>query len=75
MNEAGILESKWTELRERAGQHWKALTDEDLDAIDGSFDVLSDLLQEKYGYSRALAEDDIKRFVREQQAESMQGGR
>lgn len=69
MKEENILESEWPELREQARQNWKALTADDLDQIDGHFDVLVDLLQEKYGYSKPLAEDDVKRFVRDHRAE------
>ncbi len=75
MNEMSILENEWHELREPIKEHWKALTDEDLDTIQGHPDVLVDLLQEKYGYSKALAEDDIKRFVREQRTAQTQAGR
>jgi uncharacterized protein YjbJ (UPF0337 family) len=71
MNEINILESEWKDLREQIRQHWKALTAEDLDVINGNFDVLVDLLQEKYGYSKPLAEDDVKRFVREHHTEKM----
>ncbi len=69
--EASILASDWKDLREPIREHWKALKAEDLDVVNGNFDVLTDLLQERYGYSKALAEDDIKRFVREQRAERM----
>lgn len=69
MKEESILASEWKELREQARQHWKALTEDDLNQIDGHFDVLVDLLQEKYGYSKPLAEDDVKRFIHEHQAE------
>ncbi len=69
MKEENILESEWPELREQVRQNWKALTADDLNQIDGHFDVLVDLLQEKYGYSKPLAEDDVKRFVRDHRAE------
>ncbi len=69
MTEANILESEWKDLREKARQNWKALTEDDLNQIDGHFDVLVDLLQEKYGYSKMLAEDDVKRFIRDNSAE------
>jgi uncharacterized protein YjbJ (UPF0337 family) len=56
-------------LREQVRQNWKALTSDDLNQIDGHFDVLVDLLQEKYGYSKPLAEDDVKRFVWDHRSE------
>ncbi len=71
MAEADILESDWKNLRPEVGQNWKAFTREDLDQIAGHFDVLVELLQEKYGYSKALAEDDVKRFIREHRAEQV----
>jgi uncharacterized protein YjbJ (UPF0337 family) len=71
MNEVNILENEWKQLRGQVGQQWKALTAEDLDMVNGHFDVLVDLLQEKYGYSKPLAEDDIKRFVRDHQTEKV----
>ncbi len=69
MLEANILESEWGQLRDKVRQNWKAFTEDDLNLIDGHFDVLVDMLQEKYGYSKLLAEDDVKRFIRENSAE------
>ncbi len=69
MNEIDLLASEWKTLREPIRKNWKALTADDLDQIDGHFDVFVDLLQEKYGYSKPLAEDDVKRFVRDDAAE------
>ena len=69
MNEIDLLASEWKTLREPIRKNWKALTEDDVDQIDGHFDVLVDLLQEKYGYSKPLAEDDVKRFVRDHTAE------
>lgn len=60
-----ILESQWKNIRSAVKQRWKALTDDDVELIDGHFDVLVDLLQEKYSYSRQLAEEEVRRFVQE----------
>ncbi len=60
-----ILESQWKNIRSAVRQRWKALTDDDVELIDGHFDVLVDLLQEKYSYSRQLAEEEVRRFVQE----------
>lgn len=64
-----VFASQWRDLREKVKQRWKALTDDDLEQIGGHVDVLVDLLQEKYGYSKALAEDAVNRFIRETSAE------
>ncbi len=60
-----ILESQWKNIRSAVRQRWKALTDDDVELLEGHFDVLVDLLQEKYSYSRQLAEEEVRRFVQE----------
>jgi uncharacterized protein YjbJ (UPF0337 family) len=42
-------------------QWWGQLTDDDLDRVDGKRDKLVGLLQEKYGYARDKAEEEIDR--------------
>ena len=58
-----ILEGKWKQVRGEAKAWWGKLTDDDLDRAAGKFDVLAGLLQEKYGYSRERAADEIDRRV------------
>ena len=62
------FESQWKEIRGIVRQRWPALTDADVDTIDGHVDVLIDLLEEKYAYSRALAEEEVNRFLQDQNA-------
>ena len=40
---------------------WGKLTDDDLEQVRGKFNKLSGLLQEKYGYTRRQAEEEIKK--------------
>lgn len=54
-----ILEGKWKQVRGEAKAWWGKLTDDDLDRAGGKFDVLVGMLQEKYGYSRQRAADEI----------------
>ena len=63
-----ILEGKWKQMRGEAKAWWGKLTDNDLDRIAGKFEVLVGLLQEKYGYTRQQATDEIDRRVTEYQA-------
>lgn len=60
MNE-DILKGNWKQIRGRVKQWWGRLTDDDLDRIDGSVDVLAGRLQERYGYDREEAEREIDR--------------
>lgn len=58
-----IIEGKWKQIRGEAKAWWGKLTDDDLDRAAGKFDVLTGLLQEKYGYTRQRAADEIDRRV------------
>ena len=58
-----ILEGKWKQVRGEAKAWWGKLTDNDLDRVAGKFEVLVGLLQEKYGYTREQAADEIDRRI------------
>jgi len=58
-----ITEGKWKQIRGEARAWWGKLTDDDLDRAAGKFDVLVGLLQEKYGYTRQHAADEIDKQV------------
>ncbi len=68
MIDIDLFENQWKELRRNVRPRWPALTDGDVNRIDGHCDVLIDLLQEKYGYSQSLAEDEVNRFLRDMHA-------
>ena len=46
----------------------ESVTDDDLDKVSGQFDVFVGLLQEKYGYSREHAEEEIEKQMNEYEA-------
>lgn len=60
-----ILGGKWKQLRGKLKQQWGELTDDELDKISGQRDELVGLIQEKYGYARAEAEEEVDEFLRE----------
>lgn len=62
MNE-DILKGLWKQFRGEVKETWGELTDDDLDRIDGARDKLAGKLQERYGYTRERAEDEVNRFV------------
>jgi uncharacterized protein YjbJ (UPF0337 family) len=64
-----ILEGKWKQIRGEAKAWWGKLTDNDLDRAAGKFDVLVGLLQEKYGYTRQQAADEVDRRVTNYEAD------
>ena len=63
-----VLEGKWKQIRGEAKGWWGKLTDDDLERAGGKFDVLAGLLQEKYGYTRERAADEIDKHVTEYEA-------
>jgi uncharacterized protein YjbJ (UPF0337 family) len=65
MNE-DILQGKWKQLKGKALQQWGKLTDDDLDRIDGKREELVGVVQEKYGWAREEAEDEVDRFLEDQ---------
>ena len=56
---ADIFKGKWKQLRGRAKQAWGDLTDDDLAKVDGSYDRMVGVLQEKYGYGKEEAQEKI----------------
>lgn len=63
-----VFEGKWKQVRGEAKAWWGKLTDDDLERAAGKFEVLAGLLQEKYGYTRQHAADEIDRRVTEYEA-------
>jgi len=63
-----VLEGRWKQMRGEAKAWWGKLTDDDLDRAAGKLDVLAGLLQEKYGYTRERAADEIDKRVTEYEA-------
>ena len=58
-----IVEGTWKQMRGEAKAWWGKLTDDDLDRAAGKFEVLAGILQEKYGYTREAAAEEIEKRV------------
>ena len=58
-----IFEGKWKEMKGQVKEWWGKLTDDDLDRVDGKADQLVGLLQQKYGYTKEHAEDELNRRI------------
>lgn len=63
-----ILEGQWKQIRGEAKAWWGKLTDDDLDRAAGKLEVLTGMLQEKYGYTREVAANEIDKRVTEFEA-------
>lgn len=60
-----IFRGKWLQLKGAVKKQWGDLTDDDLTEIDGDMDRLAGVLQERYGYTRERAQQEIERFTRQ----------
>ena len=63
MDFSKMFEAKWKQLRGKAKEQWGELTDDDLDKVDGKFDQLVGMLQEKYELTRSKAEAEVNNFL------------
>jgi uncharacterized protein YjbJ (UPF0337 family) len=59
-----VFEGNWPQMRSQAKVWWDKLTEADLEQVGGKFNKLSGLLQERYGYTRRQAEEEIKKRTR-----------
>jgi uncharacterized protein YjbJ (UPF0337 family) len=60
-----ILSGKWKQMRGELKTWWGKLTDDDFERIGGQKDKLIGLLQERYGYTREQAEQEVERRLQE----------
>jgi len=58
-----IFKSQWNQLRGKVKERWGKLTDDDLDTVEGQFDQLVGVIQEKYELTRSKAEAEINEFL------------
>lgn len=60
-----VFAGRWKQLKGRAREWWGRLTDDELDQIEGERERLIGLLQEKYGWAREEAEEEVDRRLRD----------
>lgn len=61
---------QWQQLRGQIRSWWGNLTDADLDKIAGKKDALIGIMQERYGYARERAEQEVDRRLQDYSAQS-----
>ena len=60
-----ILEGKWKKVKGTVKEKWGELTDDELDKSAGRFEKLAGLLQERYGYAKDQAEQELDDVLEE----------
>ena len=58
-----MLKSKWNQMKGKAKERWGKLTDDDLDKVEGQFEQLVGVVQEKYELTRSKAEAEVNEFL------------
>ncbi|WP_437206131.1 CsbD family protein [Planctomicrobium sp. SH664] len=56
------VEGNWKQFKGQVQQQWGKLTNDDLDMIKGRKTELAGKLQERYGYAKDRAEQEINQF-------------
>jgi uncharacterized protein YjbJ (UPF0337 family) len=59
-----IFKGKWKQLRGQVQQKWGDLTNDDLDRIQGAQTEFEGLLQERYGYTKERARQEVNDFLK-----------
>lgn len=62
MNRDALM-GKWKQIRGEIKQQWGKLTDDELDQVEGSYDILVGKIQEKYGQSREEVERSLDEML------------
>jgi uncharacterized protein YjbJ (UPF0337 family) len=66
-----ILSGNWKQLSGEIQKQWSKFTDEDLGKIGGYKDKLLGALQEKYGYAKNKAEEELEKFMEKHEIDLM----
>ncbi|WP_028917539.1 CsbD family protein [Pseudoxanthomonas sp. J35] len=59
-----IIAGNWKQLKGQIKAKWGDLTDDDFDVVEGNTQYLAGKLQERYGWEKDRAEQEIRDFAR-----------
>jgi len=66
-----IFKGKWKQLRGQIQQKWGDLTNDDLDRMQGTQTEFEGLLQERYGYTKERAKQEVDNLLRASETQRM----
>jgi uncharacterized protein YjbJ (UPF0337 family) len=58
-----ILKGQWRQMKGEARKAFGKLTDDDMEVIGGHIDSFIGTVQERYGYTREQASDQVRKFA------------
>ncbi|MDC0935428.1 hypothetical protein OAS39_04000 [Pirellulales bacterium] len=59
------IKNQWNAVSDKIKLTWGKLSDEDLRAVAGRRDQLAIMLERRYGYATAVAENKVDEFAKE----------
>jgi uncharacterized protein YjbJ (UPF0337 family) len=66
-----IFKGKWKQLRGQIQQKWGDLTNDDLDRMQGTQTEFEGLLQERYGYTKERAKQEVENLLKASETQRM----
>ncbi|MFI8982260.1 CsbD family protein [Ectopseudomonas khazarica] len=57
-----IIKGRWKQLNGRIKERWGNLTDDDVDVAEGHSEYLAGKLQERYGWTKEKAQQELRDF-------------
>ena len=67
------IRDQWQEIRGLAKGWWASLSEADLDGIDGKIDRLIVKIEERYGFSKDRAAQDVYARLKNMERQSLKG--
>jgi uncharacterized protein YjbJ (UPF0337 family) len=61
--EPDIMAGQWKQLKGEIKRRWGKLTDDDLTEAEGSMEKLVGRIQERYGYTKERAQQEVQELI------------
>jgi uncharacterized protein YjbJ (UPF0337 family) len=61
-----IIQGQWKQMTGKIREKWGKLTDSELEQVSGTKDRFVGLIQERYGYAKERAEQEVDDFFNSQ---------
>jgi uncharacterized protein YjbJ (UPF0337 family) len=66
-----IFKGKWKQLQGQIQQKWGDITNDDLDRMQGTQTEFEGLLQERYGYTKERAKQEVDNLLKASETQRM----
>jgi uncharacterized protein YjbJ (UPF0337 family) len=59
-----ILKGNWKQVKGMIKKNWSKITDDEVNQMEGDYDILVGKVQEKYGYKKEQAREKVNDFMK-----------